>query len=181
MKRIIAKEIKPNTKGIHPLTFQIIENLDKDNNIYPTSYIDLEKKKYLTEVKKSIKSKDEDLENNLFKDFMEKPYVPIDNTFILSINNVNNKMISLEEFYKLENIKNSDNVKRVINSWFRNNSKEYNNEIQKNIIINFFKLLLQDNNIIRSEKDIKIHLDNWFNTKNPKDFNYNIFSYILKI
>jgi hypothetical protein len=186
MKRIIGKEIKPNNKGIHPLTFEIIENPYKDNIIYPTSIYDIDKDQVLSTLKKNIKIKDENLEKNLFKDFMEKPYVPIDNTFILKINNVNDKMISLEEFYKntqsgiTQNVI-TQNVIRVINSWFRINNKEYQNEIQKNIIINFFKNVLKDNNIIKSNQEIKNHLDKWFNSKNPKDFNYNLFSYILKI
>jgi len=181
MKRIIGKEIEPNTKGIHPLTFQIINNFDKDNNIYPTSFVDLDTQKYLTEVKKSIKNKDDLLEKKLFKDYMEKPYVPIDNTFILAINNINNKIISLEEFYNKQENKKTDNMKRVINSWFRNNNKEYNDEIQKNIIIKFFKQILLDNSIDISEKEIKKRLDEWFSTKKSTDFEYNLFSYILKI
>jgi hypothetical protein len=188
MKRIIAKEIKPQKAGIHPLTFQIIKNDTNDEILYPSSTINLNSNEYLKLINSKIKNKDEDLEKNLFKDFMEKPYVPIDNTFILAINNVNNKMISLEEFYNKQEIKNSENVKRVINSWFRYNYKEYDNDIQKNIIIKFFKQLLIDISDISdksdkdiSDKDIKKHLDNWFSTKNPNDFKYNIFSYILKI
>jgi hypothetical protein len=180
MKRIIAPEIKPNTKGIHPLTFEIYQN-NEDSNIYPTSFIDLDSKEYLKFVKKNIKSKDDELEKRLFKDYMEKPYVPIDNTFILAANNVNNKMISLEEFYNQQDDKKSINIKRVINCWFRYNFKEYNNEIQKNIIIKFFKQLLLDNLIEKSEKEIKKHLDEWFSTKKSTDFEYNLSSYILKM
>ena len=180
MKRIIGKEIKPNTLGIHPLTFEIIKNEDKDN-IYPTSFVDLDTKKYLTELKKNIKNKDEELEKYLFKDYMEKPYVLIDNTFILAVNNVNNKMISLEDFYNKQENKKLDNIKRVINCWFRYNFKEYDNEIQKNIIIKFFKQLLNDYQINKSEKEIKKHLDVWFSSKKSTDFKYNLFSHILKI
>lgn len=181
MKRIIGSEIKPMTKGIHPLTFEIIENPLKDKTTYPTNIYDLEKDKISIIISKNVKNKDKNLENKLFKDFMEKPYVPIDNSFILGINNINNKIISLEEFYNKQQNKNSDNIKRVINSWFRNNSNEYNNEIQKNIIINFFKKLLQDNQINKNYNEIKKYLDNWFNTKKSTDFKYNLFSYILKI
>lgn len=118
-KKCIGNCIGKNEKTIHPFNLKIIENL-KNNIICPSkNYYDKKTKKTL-----DVSDDCNDITKNEILNFMDKPYVYINNFYLLhnvfEINEVDDILLWVNN-----NISKPTNyITRIINLWIKTNLKE---------------------------------------------------------
>ena len=118
-KKCVGKCISTNEKTIHPFNLRIIENL-KNNNICPTkNYYDKKNKKTTDITEKCNNISHSDIVN-----FMDKPYVYIDNIFLLENVFKINDVDDIKEWVDNNISKPTRYLGRVVNIWIKINLKE---------------------------------------------------------
>jgi len=181
-KRIIKKEsatssatneimnVPSNTRILHPLTSTMIRN-DGMNPVCLTKFNLKNNKLKITDKYKCENS------NNKYKQYLYIPPIFIQAKDILEMYNIDS-IDSLKSYVK-ENIitGNIITIKRIINSWIKNNIeilKNYNDGLEK-ILGYIIKRYTNDENFLENNNiSIKNFIDYWIDKNSNIPFNFDI-------
>lgn len=176
--KLVDKTYKKGDSFLHPLTLRIVTNTQQDK-ITPSEY-------YYDNITKKIESTKLNIENLDYSQYeiqkyMSLPYLNLNYDtivhFFYEIGDIDklNSIVNL----KINNNNPPKNIIRIINSWIKfnyNDLKKYNNFIYslfKKINDKYYKLEYNKDDVIK-------FIDNWINKKSLEDFEFDIFSDLIK-
>lgn len=173
-KKCVGNCIKNNEKTIHPFNLTIIENL-KNNIICPS------KNYYDKKTKKTLEVTDDcnNITRNEIVNFMDKPYVHINNLYLLhnvfKINEVDDISVWVNDNMS----KPTRFITRILNIWIKTNLKELK-KYQQLLVKIIGDIVVRKKIVIKNkEKIINSILPQfvklWIEKINPDNFYFDIF------